>query len=337
MTLAELSVDGVCSASQKEIAARSYVSERQTRTLLAVMESSEWGLITREKRGGAGKGRHFDVYRLSMPEQPETALAAKIALSEFRAEMGTANGNLCSCGPELTAIPVELENAKGNSSTLQAEIAVASGANGNPPHTPQSSTDVEEGLVESGLSAREAPPLVAIPIATDWIVRLREAHAICDGALDFALGGDIHTAKAFRDLCEPSSGIPCDWDLDVVPALTTTAHSFRRRKQKMRTWYPLREHAIANRDKRLAGLPPPKPQSELFSDANGAANVEHFDVERTRQDHRKPQGGKRGSGGRNPVSPFDGVRELINRAREDERRQRNDGMDQPHMRYIGGA
>jgi hypothetical protein len=301
MTLAEASVDGVCSLSQKEIAARSYVSERQVRTLLALMESSEWALISREKQGGAGKGRHFDVYRLAMPEQPEIELAANIALSEFKAEKSTANGNLCSCEPELTAIPVELESANGNSGELEAEFADAFEANGNPPHTPQSSPEGEDSLVVSG--ERERAPLVAIPIVVDWPARLKDAHSICDDALDFALGGDIHTAKAFRDLCEPFSGIPCDWELDVLPALTTTAQSFRRRKQKMRTWFPVREHVLANRDKRLAGLPDPKPQSELFpaseAEAKEQTNVSRFD---SRGRSRSTSNPARGGGGPGTIS-----------------------------------
>ena len=335
ITLARLSEDGVCSASQIEIARRSFLSERQTRTILKQLEAHEYALISRERRGGSGHGRHYDVYRLALPEQPEKAQPANIAAAIVEER---ATGNFLQNArkePEQPAISVEFVEATGNPRQQPANIAATSEATGNPPHTPQSSPHGEEVVVLSG--QRESGALVAVPVKTDWVARLAEAHKICDGALDFALGGDIHTARAFRQLCEPPSGIPCDWELDVVPALVTTAHSFRRQAAKMRSWTPLREHALKNRDMRLAGLPEPKSQSELFSDAAGADNVEHFDVERTRQNHSKPQGGQRGPGRRSPDSPFDGVRELINRAREDERRQRNDGMDQPHMRYLGGA
>lgn len=335
ITLARLSEDGVCSASQIEIARRSFLSERQTRTILKQLEAHEYALISRERRGGSGHGRHYDVYRLALPEQPEKAQPANIAAAIVEER---ATGNFLQNArkePEQPAISVEFVEATGNPRQQPANIAATSEATGNPPHTPHvySPTVNREAVVAD--AGADAPPAAdATIVAVDWMARLKEAQARAGNAINLTTSA-THHVRDLKRLCEPVSGIPCDWDEDVLPAIDTLAASFRKRGEQFYSWGLIATHALKNRDVRLTPLP--EPQSELFSDAAGADNVEHFDVERTRQDHRKPQGGKRGSGGRNPVSPFDGVRELINRAREDERRQRNDGMDQPHMRYIGGA
>lgn len=328
ITLARLSEDGVCSASQIEIARRSFLSERQTRTILKQLEAHEYALISRERRGGSGHGRHYDVYRLALPEQPEKAQPANIAAAIVEER---ATGNFLQNArkePEQPAISVEFVEATGNPRQQPANIAAASEATGNPPHTPQLSSPTSK--IDAVVVAADAGQRV------DWNARLEEARDRAGRAVD---AGAL-SARHYRDLkrlCEPAAGIPCDWEADVLPAIDKITASFLRKRQTFRAWTIIEKTALEFRDRRLEPLPDPTPQSDFFSDAAGADNVEHFDVERTRQDHRKPQGGKRGSGGRNPVSPFDGVRELINRAREDERRQRNDGMDQPHMRYIGGA
>lgn len=54
----------------------------------------------------------------------------------------------------------------------------------------------------------------------------------------------------------------CDWTEDILPAVDQLAQSFRRRRQRFNTWALVEEHAIRNRDARLAGVPPPQPPSE---------------------------------------------------------------------------
>lgn len=51
----------------------------------------------------------------------------------------------------------------------------------------------------------------------------------------------------------------CDWDEDILPAVDRLAASFRGRGKRFGTWDLLVEHAVENRDRRLAGLPASKP------------------------------------------------------------------------------
>lgn len=50
----------------------------------------------------------------------------------------------------------------------------------------------------------------------------------------------------------------CDWSADIEPAVDQLAASFRRRGRRFATWALLEEHAVQNRDRRLAGLPAPQ-------------------------------------------------------------------------------
>jgi len=54
----------------------------------------------------------------------------------------------------------------------------------------------------------------------------------------------------------------CDWEDDICPAVDKLAASFRRRGQRFGTWSLLEEHALQNRDRRLAGVADPKPAAE---------------------------------------------------------------------------
>lgn len=314
-TLADLSnAKGFITASVPEIGAMAEVADRTVQNHIKAFLAE--GLI--EKRGETGGiGRKHNVYSLNLD-----AISALKDAEMHRSTENTGAGN----APRKVVSPVQEIPCTGayNDAAPVQEM--------HPLKVEILSPTVELGHIGSDQPERE--PLVAIVVKADWPARLEEALARAGKAINAASPGVRHYAD-LRRLCEPAKGTPCDWELDVLPAIDKVSASFLRSGKTFRAWTLIEEHAVANRDNRLRGLA--EPQSELFSDAAGADNVEHFDVERTRQDHRKPQGGKRGSGGRNPVSPFDGVRELINRAREDERRQRNDGMDQPHMRYIGGA
>lgn len=97
------------------------------------------------------------------------------------------------------------------------------------------------------------------PTRVDWQARLAEAHRIAEGAVAVGGGGTIHPA-AFRRLCEPVKGEPCDWDLDVIPAIASKAASMRAKGEKIQNWEWTMEGALRNRDRRLAGLPAPEAQ-----------------------------------------------------------------------------
>lgn len=313
VAVADLSVDGLCTAPQAEVAERSGYSPRQLRRILAQLCLAEYGFLSREIRPGKGKGRQTDAYRLSMPEQQ----AAKLTR--------------CQSDPLRAVILTETDAKNAQEVNLtddRLSRCVEPEAIGHPPHTPQVSSPTSK--IDAVVVAADAGQRV------DWNARLEEARDRAGRAVD---AGAL-SARHYRDLkrlCEPAAGIPCDWEADVLPAIDKITASFLRKRQTFRAWTIIEQTALEFRDRRLEPLPAPQPQSELFSDAAGADNVEHFDVERTRQDHRKPQSGQRGAGRRSPESPFDELRNLADRVREGERWSRADAVDQPGMRYLGGA
>ena len=113
------------------------------------------------------------------------------------------------------------------------------------------------GITSSSSPSREEPK--ENPSKVDWQARLAEAHRIADGSASMANGGTCHPA-AFRRLCEPTVGEPCDWDLDVCPAIASKAAAAKKRGKPILDWSWIAEQAIENRDRRLAGLPAPEAQ-----------------------------------------------------------------------------
>lgn len=63
----------------------------------------------------------------------------------------------------------------------------------------------------------------------------------------------------------------CDWASDIEPAVDQLAASFRRRGKRFATWSLLEEHAVQNRDRRLAGVPAPSKPSEKTNGRNGSS------------------------------------------------------------------
>jgi hypothetical protein len=116
---------------------------------------------------------------------------------------------------------------------------------------------IEPSLNTSSFPLQEEPS--KNPPRVDWQARLAEAHSIAAGTASMANGGTCHPA-AFRRLCEPSVGTPCDWDLDVIPAIASKAAAAKKRNKPILDWSWVSDQAVENRDRRLAGLPAPDAQ-----------------------------------------------------------------------------
>lgn len=103
-----------------------------------------------------------------------------------------------------------------------------------------------------------------------WNDRLRQAH---EHAGDAMRGTDpaAHTFRDLRLLCEPAVGEPCDWDADVLPAIDVISARKLACGEKFDNWSYIRRAAIENRDRRLAGLPPPEQPH-----VNGSGSPGHF-------------------------------------------------------------
>ena len=89
-----------------------------------------------------------------------------------------------------------------------------------------------------------------------WAERLERAHEILDQRGSQGLPG-LMTFVELRRWCEPEVGAPCDWDLDVIPAIVEEAARAKAAGKLVKAWGWFRERAISNRDRRLAGNPPP--------------------------------------------------------------------------------
>lgn len=101
-------------------------------------------------------------------------------------------------------------------------------------------------------------PLRARTAAFDaplWRGRVEQAIELAGEAL--AQTNPVHRMPTvFRLLCEPLAGEPCDWELDVLPAIAAAS----ARKARFDKWDYIKPAAIENRDRRLAGLPAPQAQ-----------------------------------------------------------------------------
>lgn len=91
-----------------------------------------------------------------------------------------------------------------------------------------------------------------------WTARLVDATERAGQALR-GTNPACRVYTPFRNICEPASGVPCDWDADVLPAIEVVSERAKRANRQFDTWEYVVKAAIENRDKRLAGVPDPQP------------------------------------------------------------------------------
>ena len=197
--------------------------DRHLRELMAL------GLIEKEHRYAENGSLTSNQYRLTMDADPSRKNAA------------TPSRKVAASQPHMDAAT----SPHSSAATLAAHGAASI-----------------EPLIEPSINYSSSPereePSKNHP-RVDWQARLAEAHRIAEGAVAVGGGGTIHPA-AFRRLCEPVKGEPCDWDLDVIPGIASKAASMRAKGEKIQNWEWTMEGALRNRDRRLAGLPAPEAQ-----------------------------------------------------------------------------
>lgn len=133
---------------------------------------------------------------------------------------------------------------------------------------------IEPSITSSSSPEREEPS--KNPSKVDWVARLNQAIELAGGSASKANGGTMHYAD-LRRLCEPAKGEPCDWELDVVPAIMSKAASLKAKGQSIGSWVWVEEGALRNRDRRLAGLPAPEAQPVLIvSQSNRESDAERI-------------------------------------------------------------
>jgi hypothetical protein len=91
-----------------------------------------------------------------------------------------------------------------------------------------------------------------------WTARLTDATERAGKALR-GTNPACKVYTALRNICEPAAGAPCDWEADVLPAIDVVAARAIRANRQFDTWEYVAQAALENRDKRLAGVPDPKP------------------------------------------------------------------------------
>lgn len=90
-----------------------------------------------------------------------------------------------------------------------------------------------------------------------WKQRLADATEMAGAALNTADPAS-KTYTVLRNLCEPAAGEPCDWQADVVPAIEVCSARKIAARDNFGGWTYISKAALANRDRRLAGLPAPQ-------------------------------------------------------------------------------
>jgi hypothetical protein len=80
--------------------------------------------------------------------------------------------------------------------------------------------------------------------------------------------GTVHAADLLA-LVRPASGIACDWEADVIPAIQAEAASCLRRGKQIYAWSWIRRRALENRDRRLSGAPAPTQEAGGYGYGSG--------------------------------------------------------------------
>lgn len=118
------------------------------------------------------------------------------------------------------------------------------------PQTPLSNNFTSPDLDASARDTR-----IALLGKTTEIIEA--ATRLINGSADWTQP-NMHRADLFIELMAPMNGVPCDWDLDIGPAIQAASAKLHPSGKRLTSWNYIRPIAIENRDRRLAGLPDPK-------------------------------------------------------------------------------
>lgn len=100
-----------------------------------------------------------------------------------------------------------------------------------------------------------------------WLQRLADIRVRYGPILGATPGAQ--SAKHLRDLCEPHAGIACDWERDLAPAVEEVLGHYLERNEIVHSLGVVKNAALRNRDRRLAGLPDLDPKN-LQGERDGA-------------------------------------------------------------------
>ena len=227
-------IHGVCWPSFRSVSERAECSVSSVKRVVSEMEQQ--GLLQRIRL--RRKDGQMGAYRitLAMPLGAVEEVCDSVSDVPKAPEVNLVSG----VKPELNLTRAQSDL---RSNTHAPELTMSS-------LEPNNINIIDAAVVANAPPARET---------SDWPSRLREAQARAGDALNMTASG-VHHFADLRRLCEPSSGIPCDWEFDALPAIDELAASFRAKRDQFRSWAIIGPTAIRNRDRRLAGNPDPKEQ-----------------------------------------------------------------------------
>lgn len=140
--------------------------------------------------------------------------------------------------------------------TPSRNIAARAAAEMRPPspHSYAATVAARDAATKEPSLEPESYRLVSAPVSKDAIefLIIRAGDACDPTAPSLHHGADLN--RLLRG--------GCSWDDDILPAVDQLAASFRRRRARFGTWSLLSEHALRNRDLRLAGVAAPEPVGE---------------------------------------------------------------------------
>jgi hypothetical protein len=128
---------------------------------------------------------------------------------------------------------------------------------------------IEKNGADPNTKSQSQSDVVAVARTRDFKAMIQEAQERAGAACNLT-SGNVHHVADLRRLVDAG----CDWDADVLPAIDRIAAGFKAKGQQFSSWALLNEAAIANRDRRVAGLPSPKPVTELTGHARRLEGAE---------------------------------------------------------------
>lgn len=171
----------------------------------------------------------------------------------------------------ITRVTERLGHGKGSRTTYQISLRkLRETASNRPaksaPAKPAATLRPAESVTYSGgippITNRHEPSVSSVVLTR---ARCFEAAGLTE-ADAMNSPGLVSTVDIERLLRDPKH--PCDFDLDVIPAIQTCAASLRKKGQPLTNWSYCRAAILRNRDQRLAGNPAP---TEPPASGNGKA------------------------------------------------------------------
>lgn len=145
---------------------------------------------------------------------------------------------------------------QGNASRDTSAVTAGQPPEGSLSPTPPFSPKPPLSLSISGASTREERLALQRDLQQNhWQDILGACRKRANGSLDPVSSGVLHAGDIIQ-LIAPLEGEPCDLEADLFPAIDVQVARHHKTGKPIRSWSWIKDDAITNRNRRLAGLPP---------------------------------------------------------------------------------